>query len=212
MGYANARFTILALMLPTLLLAIGCSYLIHVFNQVGLVNGACLIEKSPAEIIEEALGFIVLPVAVSALTIIAGFMSLAFTHIPAIRETSIFAALGAVCTMILSLTFVPAVLVLLGRRGVSFATGLGGGLVNLIERVGTVATTREGWLYLVTGIVVVVSLIGMLRIEIDIDYFHFFNRGRRQASVSLRSANVSPARSISTSLSKASERVRWRIP
>jgi predicted RND superfamily exporter protein len=176
MGFANARFTILALMLPTLLLAIGCSYLIHVLNQVGLVNGASE-GRSTEEIVEEALGFIVLPVVVSALTIIAGFLSLAFTHIPAIRETSIYAATGALCTMVLSLTFVPAVLVLLGRRGRSFATGLGGGLVALIERVGRMATTRETVLYVVTGIVVIVSLIGMRRIQIDIDYFHFFKPG-----------------------------------
>lgn len=177
MGFANARFTILALMLPTLLLAIGCSYLIHVFNQVGLVSSASGAGADPRKIVEEGLGFIALPVVVSALTIIAGFLSLAFTHIPAIRETAIYAALGAVCTMVLSLTFVPAVLVLLGRRGVEFSTGLGGNLVGLIERVGRVATTREGWLYAVTGVVVVVSLIGMRRIEIDIDYFHFFRPG-----------------------------------
>lgn len=174
MGFANARFTILALMLPTLLLAIGCSYLIHVFNQIGLVNASTGPETRAEHIIEEALSFIVLPVVVSALTIIAGFLSLAFTHIPAIRETAIYAALGAICTMVLSLTFVPAVLVLLGRRGATFTTGLGGNLIGLIEKVGRLATTREGWLYAVTAIVVVVSLIGMLRIQIDIDYFHFF--------------------------------------
>ncbi|MEP7270970.1 MAG: MMPL family transporter [Acidobacteriota bacterium] len=177
MGFANARFTILALMLPTLLLAIGCSYLIHVFNQVGLVRSAAAPGDSPKKVVEEGLAFIVLPVVVSALTIIAGFLSLSFTHIPAIRETSIYAALGALCTMVLSLTFVPAVLVLLGRRGIEFSTGLGGNLVALIERVGKVATTREGWLYAVTGIVVVGSLIGMRRIQIDIDYFHFFRPG-----------------------------------
>jgi uncharacterized protein len=177
MGFANARFTILALMLPTLLLAIGCSYLIHVFNQVGLVNGSKTNESSPSEIIQEALEFIVLPVVVSALTILAGFLSLAFTHIPAIRETSIFAATGALITMVLSLTFVPAVLVLLGRRGTSFATGLGGSLAGLIVRVGRTATTKETWLYVVTALVVIVSLIGMRRIQIDIDYFHFFKAG-----------------------------------
>ncbi len=177
MGFAGARFTILALMLPTLLLAIGCSYLIHVFNQIGLVSSVSPPDAGPAKIVEEGLTFIVVPVVVSALTIIAGFLSLAFTQIPAIRETAVYAALGAFCTLVLSLTFVPAVLVLLGRRGTEFSTGLGGSLVALIERVGKVATTREGWLYAVTAIVVVVSLIGMLRIQIDIDYFHFFRSG-----------------------------------
>lgn len=177
MGFAGARFTMLALMLPTLLLAIGCSYLVHVFNQVALVNSMAAPGTTPAQVVEDALEFIALPVVVSALTIIAGFLSLAFTFIPAIRETALSAAAGAIFTMVLSLTFVPALLVLLGRRGVNFSTGLGGKLVEAIERMGRVATTREGWLYAVTFLVVIVSLIGMRRIEIDIDYFHFFRPG-----------------------------------
>lgn len=36
MAWLKADFTILALMLPTLMLAIGCSYLIHVINQIGI--------------------------------------------------------------------------------------------------------------------------------------------------------------------------------
>lgn len=181
MGYAGTRFTILALMLPTLLLAIGCSYLIHVFNQIGLVSAAAKAETelqtTPLQIVEDALTFIALPVVVSALTIIAGFLSLAFNHIPAIRETAISAAAGAVCTMVLSLTFVPAVLTLLGRRGVEFSTGLDGRLASLIEKVGRIATTREVWLYIATALVVVGSLIGMRKITIDIDYYNFFRPG-----------------------------------
>ncbi len=38
MAFFKAHFTILALMLPTLMLAIGCSYMIHVINQIGIAN------------------------------------------------------------------------------------------------------------------------------------------------------------------------------
>jgi uncharacterized protein len=36
MALLQAHFTVLALMLPTLMLAIGCSYMIHVINQIGI--------------------------------------------------------------------------------------------------------------------------------------------------------------------------------
>src|SRR5262249_26425666 len=36
MAWFDAPFTILALMLPTLMLAIGCSYMVHVINQIGI--------------------------------------------------------------------------------------------------------------------------------------------------------------------------------
>ncbi len=163
MAYFEAHFTILALMLPTLMLAIGCSYMVHVINQIGIsrqrdremerqrdgeakrerakensnlsVSPSLRLSVSPSPI-EEALKFISLPVIVSALTIIAGFMSLAFTAIPAIRTTAIYSAIGAAFTMILSLTFIPAVLALMGERAIEFRIGLTGGMVKLLEGVG----------------------------------------------------------------------------
>ena len=63
---------------------------------------------------------------VSALTIIAGFLSLAFTAIPAIRSTAIYSAIGAAFTMILSLTFIPAAMALMGERAMRFRVGLPG--------------------------------------------------------------------------------------
>ena len=181
MAYLNAHFTVLGLMLPTLMLAIGCSYMIHVINQIGIAecgniqsNNPPSAIKSSAASIKAAMEFINLPVAVSALTIIAGFLSLAFTRIPAIRSTAIYAAVGAAFTMILSLTFIPAALMLLPRRLMTVQIGLGGKMVRLLESTGRWATAHQTLLYILTGMIVVASVIGIWRIKIDIDYFHFF--------------------------------------
>src|SRR5262245_64267783 len=146
-------------MLPTLMVAIGCSYMVHVINQIGISarrvgsgewgvgsGGSGIGNResgnmsdspfptphspfpTPRSAIEEALRFISLPVIVSALTIIAGFLSLAFTEIPAIRSTAIYSAIGAAFTMILSLTFIPAALTLMGGRAIRFRVGLAGGM------------------------------------------------------------------------------------
>jgi predicted RND superfamily exporter protein len=221
MAYLKAHFTILALMLPTLMLAIGCSYMVHVINQIGvshcglrianrglrqIATGQSAIRdqqlasdnppspirhtpsNNPPSAIEEALKFISLPVIVSALTIIAGFLSLAFTAIPAIRITAIYSAVGAAFTMILSLTFIPAMLVLMGERAVDFRTGLTGGMVKLLQSVGRWATSNQTLLYVLTAIIIVVSAIGVSRIAIDIDYFHFF-KPDSEVSVGLAEIN-----------------------
>jgi len=206
MAWFEAHFTILALMLPTLMLAIGCSYMVHVVNQIGIAycgmrNAECGMRndpngtgdqesafRNPHSAIEEALRFISLPVIVSALTIIAGFLSLAFTTIPAIRTTAIYSAIGAAFTMILSLTFIPAVLMLMGERAIAFRIGLGGGMVKLLEGVGRWATSNQTLLYVLTTIIVVVSAIGVSRIVIDIDYFHFF-KPSSEPSVGLAEIN-----------------------
>lgn len=173
MAAMQAHFTILALMLPTLMQAIGCSYMIHVVNQIGLV-AASRSGIGKLEVVGEAVRFIAVPVIVSALTIIAGFLSLSFTDIPAIRETSLYAALGAAFTMLLSLTFLPACLLLWPGERVSFYVGLDGTAVRRLERLGRWATTRQKVLYLITALIVIFSLVGIRRIVIDIDYFHFF--------------------------------------
>ncbi len=189
MAALQARFTILALMLPTVMLAIGCSYMIHVVNQIGLVAAAKgEIGSARAAIIEEAVRFIALPVIVSALTIIAGFLSLSLTTIPAIRETAVYAAIGAAITMVLSLTFLPAGLLLLKHRPITFRIGLGGPTVGLLERIGHWATTHQLLLYAVTAAVVLISLVGTWRIVIDIDYFHFFKQ-RSETTIGLAEIN-----------------------
>jgi len=203
MAYFSAPFTILALMLPTLMLAIGCSYMIHVINQIGIANlqepslkkspesdssQARLGHKDSLKRIQEAMEFINLPVIVSALTIIAGFLSLAFTEIPAIRSTAIYAALGAAFTMILSLSFIPAVLAILPSRAINFRVGLKGKMVKFLEDTGLWATSHQKLLYVLTAIIVIVSLIGVTRIKIDIDYFHF-SRPDSETTVGLAEIN-----------------------
>lgn len=176
MAWLNAHFTILCLMLPTIMLAIGCSYMIHVVNQIGIsdiTNRHSAAHTRKTDVLTEAMRFINLPVIVSALTIIAGFLSLAFTKIPAIRSASIFAAAGAAVTMILSLTFIPALLSLLPQRAMEFRVGLGGKMVRLLGQTGKFACSHQIFLYGLTAMIIIASLIGMWRIKIDIDYFHF---------------------------------------
>ncbi|HEY8459352.1 MAG TPA: MMPL family transporter, partial [Blastocatellia bacterium] len=221
MAWLEGHFTILALMLPTLMVAIGCSYMVHVINQIGISycglriadsqspsdltaapagdenrnrespvenQSAIIRNQGPQSAIEDALRFISLPVIVSALTIIAGFLSLAFTAIPAVRSTAIYSAIGAAFTMILSLTFIPAALSLMGERAIRFRVGLAGGMVKLLEGLGRWVTSNQTPLYIMTAVLVVVSAIGASRILIDIDYFHF-SKPNSETSVGLAEVN-----------------------
>jgi uncharacterized protein len=213
MAWLESHFTILALMLPTLMVAVGCSYMVHVINQIGIshsgLRGGRRGDGATGRVeeredggredlshgrqvaltaIEEALRFISLPVIVSALTIIAGFLSLAFTAIPAVRSTAIYSAVGAAFTMILSLTLIPAALALMGERAIRFRVGLAGGMVKLLEGLGRWATSNQTPLYILTAALVAFSAIGASRILIDIDYFHF-SKPNSETSVGLAEIN-----------------------
>lgn len=187
MAWLKAHFTILALMLPTLMLAIGCSYLIHVLNQIA-IEAAQFPQATPEQWVGKALKFITLPVVVSALTIIAGFLSLAFTKIPAIRTTAVYAAAGAGITMLLSLTFVPAVLFLLKKRAKPIRIGFATELLHELEVVGKWATDHKRFLYALTALIALGSAIGVWHIRVDIDYFHFF-KAKSETTIGLAEVN-----------------------
>src|SRR5262249_24567125 len=170
------------------MLAIGCSYIIHVINQVGIVKEQRGGQTDALSQIDEALKFIALPVIVSAMTIIAGFLSVAFNKIPAIRTTGIYSAVGASITCLLSLTFIPAMLAISSKRKLAFRVGLQGRLVKLLENMGKWATSHQMLLYMVTAGIVLVSLIGMRRIVIDVDFFHFF-KPNSETSIGLAEIN-----------------------
>ncbi len=191
MGYIGSQFNLLSLMLPTVLLAIGCSYVIHVFNQIGLENAECGMQNAELKrsalstqhsaLIAKALRFISLPVIVSALTIIAGFLSLAFTRIPGIKSTAIYAALGAAFTMLLALTFVPAVMALMGERAIRLNVGLGGQMISWLEKTGRAAVSKERLLYLVTAVMCALSVVGIFRLIVNVDYYGFFKSNTETA-------------------------------
>lgn len=174
MAWLNARFTILVLMLPTLMLAVGCSYMVHVLNQIGIEYALEACDKKT--LLTRALQFINLPVIVSALTIIAGFLSLAFTNIPAIRATSVYAAAGAAFTLFLSLTFIPAVLLMLPERALAFRADMTGGMVQTLAATGRWATQNQRLLYVATILIAVISVLGLRRIIIDVDFFHLLKK------------------------------------
>ena len=53
----------------------------------------------------------------AGVTTVAGFGSNVFSSIARMREFGLLAAMGVACALLISLTFLPAVLVLLERRG-----------------------------------------------------------------------------------------------
>src|SRR5262249_14632680 len=103
------------------------------------------------------------------------FLSLTLSKIPSIHTTAVYSAIGASITCLLSLTFIPAMLASFGKREIAFRVGASGRLVKSLENLGRWATSHQLLLYIVTAGIVLVSLVGMRRIDIEVDYFHFFD-------------------------------------
>jgi predicted RND superfamily exporter protein len=88
------------------LLAVGSAYTIHVLNSI---NQNKLADRKQALV--QALGYILVPVILAAVTTAIGFISFVFgAYLTMIKDFGIFTAVGTLIALILSLFFVPALI------------------------------------------------------------------------------------------------------
>lgn len=109
MGAAGTSITLLTMTLPTITLALGTAYSMHVL--------AATAEARSPEAFAEALRRLSLPLALSGLTTAIGFLSMAIVRIDAVREVGVFGGIGVLAVTAAVLTLLPAALCLTGSRG-----------------------------------------------------------------------------------------------
>lgn len=152
-------------MLPCLMMVIGVADVIHVLVQHretladGLDGRAAVVET---------VRRVGLPVLLTSVTTAVGFGSLVFSDVPQVREFGIFAAVGVMVAMVLSLVSVPAVLSLLPTPAPSTVKRLTEGAVSKgLERLYGF-TRRRRWLVIVVSLAVAVfGGLGLVRLEAE---------------------------------------------
>jgi hypothetical protein len=185
MALMGKPLTLITMMLPVIIMAIGSSYVIHVINQYYISTLSLGHDPSREErraAVLHALRFIGPPVIVSGTTTMAGFGSLAFTTIVGMRDMGIYNAVGTGFTMLLALTLVPAWLILLkpsapvetGRQPRVRYVG------ELLDRIATLVTRRQPWVYSVVLVTTLAAVVGIERLSINSDFLAFYPEGSEE--------------------------------
>ncbi|MCK5480816.1 MAG: MMPL family transporter, partial [Gammaproteobacteria bacterium] len=107
LGYSLSMISILV---PPLLMILGLSYSVHVVSEYHQLRRK---NASRHAVVIDTLGHMTLPVLLTGLTTIAGFIALIANPIEAVREFGIFSAIGVIYISILSVTFTPALMKML---------------------------------------------------------------------------------------------------
>ncbi|HDQ99989.1 MAG TPA: hypothetical protein ENN51_06880 [candidate division WOR-3 bacterium] len=117
-GLLRQPLTVVLVVLPPILLAVGSAYGIHVVKrwQAERARGG------PGAAGRSVAG-VGLPVFLAAATTTVGFGSNILMRVPAIRWFGVFSVLGVALAFLLALTFVPAVLELADRRAAQRVVG-----------------------------------------------------------------------------------------
>jgi predicted RND superfamily exporter protein len=98
------------LVLPPLLIAVGIAYAIHFMSRY---YQELRPDRPPAEVVAAMLDHVLIPAGIAALTTLIGFATFILTPIRAIREFGTYAVFGIAAVFVLTVTILPATLVLL---------------------------------------------------------------------------------------------------
>jgi len=92
--------------MPVILLAVGSAYTIHVINRINECK-----EKDRKKALIIAVAYITVPVLLSGITTVFGFVSFIFgAYLTMIRDFGLFTSVGVALALLLSVVFVPAVI------------------------------------------------------------------------------------------------------
>jgi uncharacterized protein len=181
MSLLGRPFTFATLSLPTVLMAVGSSYIFHVLNQYR-VSMSTLSPNADAQSERaawlEGLTFISPAVIVSGTATMAGFGALASSEVPTARDMGIFEAFGVLAMLFLTVAFLPAALLLLPRdvlgkvdsAKTDYAIWLNKSLVNITALV----LFRRRKVLIATFAATIVIGAGAVWLQVNTDYLHIF--------------------------------------
>ncbi|MDR0655377.1 MAG: MMPL family transporter [Treponema sp.] len=134
------KMSILSTVLPVILIAMGSSYGIHVvihyIEDMGLKHGTMNDEDHRA-LVYHIFRKTGKPIFLAALTTFAGFLSFCFTRVVPIKEFGFFASFGIMVSFVITVTLIPAILIIRGPKPMKelWAAGGKGGQGPVREKI-----------------------------------------------------------------------------
>ncbi len=196
MAFINKPFNIATVTMPTVLMAVGSSYLFHVLNQYRVSMSALDLKASaPAqtEVWLDGWQFILPAVFVSGTTTIAGFASHTSSPVPAAQDTGLLQAIGVTFMLILTITFVPAVLALLPQQALGrtqsgekdYATWMNG----ILKQATALILYRKRAVITVSLVATLLLGAGVYWLRVNTDYLKIFPRESDIAQTAIKLHN-----------------------
>ncbi len=173
---AGWKMSIIGILVPIMMIAIANDYGIHFITHYQELSA-----KQPGmtvkQIVSNTTTYLTRPVILTGLTTIAGVSGL-MTHImlPA-KQMGIASAIGIVFALILSLTFIPAVLVMLKKGKIpESSTGKGNTLFDkLLNGIAKIATSHSRMVICFFAIFLLLSILGLSKFKVAADNNKLFS-------------------------------------
>jgi predicted RND superfamily exporter protein len=122
------------------------------------------------------------PMLYTSVTSAVGFASLALTPIPPVRTFGLFVAFGIMAAWLITITFVPAITILMPERSISSLGAAGkrrDGMKRLQRFMAKLATLRSRLVVAATIVVLAFSAYGISRIVVNDNPVYWFGKNHR---------------------------------
>ncbi|VFQ43742.1 efflux RND transporter permease subunit [Desulfoluna butyratoxydans] len=176
MGRFGYSITPLGISLPPLMVSVGSSYAIHIYNQF-LADSRLMEEKGFSEGLCLAMEHISQTVLFAGVTTMIAFATLATSRLSAVREWGLLSAVGVVFSVILASSLIPAILTLVGKVPQAPVRKRRRHPVDRCIHLFSWLVTRHPR-KVVAGTVLVLGLcvVGMYRLEVESDFLLYFKK------------------------------------
>ncbi len=165
---------IMSSMIPVFLMPIAVLDSVHIlsefFDKYRHIKDK---KKTVLEVMDELF----VPMLYTSLTSAVGFFSLSFSPIPPVQVFGVFVAIGVMIAWVLTITFIPAYIALMPeKRFVNFGAKGDESAQGFLKALGHFTMNYNKLIIFLAGVLVVVSVIGILKIEVNDNPVKWFTK------------------------------------
>lgn len=172
MGQAGLHINLVSQSLVVVVFAVGIADSIHVLAEYQRALAGHL---GKTEALVEAMSTLVVPCFFTTITTVAGMLSLTTSHLAPVREFGLLAGLGVTFALVLSMTFLPAVLALApAPSAAALERQDGGPMARLLAQVVAVVERRRAAILATFALAVAGSAALIPRLEVGANPAAYF--------------------------------------
>jgi predicted RND superfamily exporter protein len=161
--------------IPVLLIAVGSAYGIHIMTKY---YEDIRDERTKKEKIALALKEVGIPIVLAGVTTAIGFLSFLTAYITVIKSFGIFMSLGILFALIISLTFIPAVLSFLKvkERKNKDKNIENKSITKFMDHLSDFVLKNEKTIIFLTILIVLLCIIGLFHIHSEVNMMEYFDK------------------------------------
>ena len=174
MGMLGKQLSPLNAVMPVLLVSLGSAYGIY---MIARYNDELLEGADREKAVSQTLKSVGISVFLAGTTTIAGFASNVSSSITLMKDFGLFTAYGVLVALLISLTFIPALLLLLPVPKKVAAKGGNGQdrtLAKVLGRIAHLVVAKKRSVLVTMAIILVIAVLGIPQLSTDSNFFNFF--------------------------------------